>query len=247
MSTKSKHNLLIIYNILMMMLAVISIAMIVLDYAKEINITTKPFVYWDNIILVAFAVDYFTRLLLAKNKWQFFKNNIWDLLSIIPVNQAFYFFRISRLTKALRLLKVFRLARLVGLSGRIGDFFKTDGFIYYLYLSTIIVLIASSMYCISEKVSFSTALWWSITTATTVGYGDISPTTPIGKFAALLLMLLGIGFIGVLTSSLTNFFSLTQNENHNEEIEKELREIKQENKDLKAQLNRIEQQIKNKS
>ncbi len=50
-------------------------------------------------------------------------------------------------------------------------------------------------------------LWWAITTATTVGYGDISPTTNIGKFIAAFLMIGGVGFIGLLTSTITGFFT----------------------------------------
>ncbi len=187
----------------MALLAIISIVLIVLDYAHEINIISPPYSIIDNSILIIFAIDYFVRLFYAKDKKRFFKENIFDLLSIIPVNNLFYVFRMARIGRAFRLLKLLRIFRLVGLTGRLHKFLKTNGLVYYLYISLTVILIASSLYCISEKVSFGTALWWSITTATTVGYGDVSPTTGLGKAAAVLLMFLGIGFIGMLTSSLT--------------------------------------------
>lgn len=81
----------------MALLAIASIVLIVADYAKQINITAWPYSLIDNAILIVFAVDYFTRIFLAKDKKKFFKNNIFDLLSIIPVNNIFYFFRIARL------------------------------------------------------------------------------------------------------------------------------------------------------
>ena len=191
-------------------------------------------------ILIIFAIDYFVRLFYAKDKKRFFKENIFDLLSIIPVNNLFYVFRMARIGRAFRLLKLLRIFRLVGLTGRLHKFLKTNGLIYYLYISLTVILIASSLYCISEKVSFSTALWWSITTATTVGYGDVSPTTGLGKTAAILLMFLGIGFIGMLTSSLTNFFD-TSTDN---DLEKELAELKRQNKELEDHLSRLEKLVK---
>lgn len=206
----------------MALLAIISIVLIVLDYAHEINIISPPYSIIDNSILIIFAIDYFVRLFYAKDKKRFFKENIFDLLSIIPVNNLFYVFRMARIGRAFRLLKLLRIFRLVGLTGRLHKFLKTNGLVYYLYISLTVILIASSLYCISEKVSFGTALWWSITTATTVGYGDVSPTTGLGKAAAVLLMFLGIGFIGMLTSSLTNFFD-TSTDN---DLEKELAELK---------------------
>ena len=230
----------IIYNIFMALLAIISIVLIVLDYAHEINIISPPYSIIDNSILIIFAVDYFVRLFYAKDKKRFFKENIFDLLSIIPVNNLFYVFRMARIGRAFRLLKLLRIFRLVGLTGRLHKFLKTNGLIYYLYISLTVILIASSLYCISEKVSFSTALWWSITTATTVGYGDVSPTTGLGKAAAVLLMFLGIGFIGMLTSSLTNFFD-TSTDN---DLEKELAELKQQNQELEDHLSRLENLVK---
>lgn len=230
----------IIYNIFMALLAIISIVLIVLDYAHKINIISPPYSIIDNSILIIFAVDYFVRLFYAKDKKRFFKENIFDLLSIIPVNNLFYVFRMARIGRAFRLLKLLRIFRLVGLTGRLHKFLKTNGLIYYLYISLTVILIASSLYCISEKVSFSTALWWSITTATTVGYGDVSPTTGLGKAAAVLLMFLGIGFIGMLTSSLTNFFD-TSTDN---DLEKELAELKQQNQELEDHLSRLEKLVK---
>ena len=96
------------------------------------------------------------------------------------------------------------------------------------------------MYSISEKVDFATALWWSITTATTVGYGDISPTTSIGKLAAVMVMIIGIGFIGMLTSSISNFFISNDEVNLKEELAK----LHNENAQLNDKLDRLEQIIK---
>ena len=192
-----------------------------------------PYVAIDDAILIIFTIDYFVRFFCAKDKKKFFKDNIFDLLSIIPATEVSSVFRLARIGRLLRLLKVLRILRLVGLAGRLEKFLKINGLLYYLYASIVVILITSSLYCISERVSFSTALWWSIVTSTTVGYGDVSPTTLIGKLAAIINMLIGIGLIGMLTSSITGYFTksagddeIAELKKQNEQLEKKLDEIK---------------------
>ena len=59
---------------------------------------------------------------------------------------------------------------------------------------------------ITEGKTFADSLWWSFVTATTVGYGDISPSTNIGRIIAAILMLVGIGFVGMLTGTIATYF-----------------------------------------
>lgn len=238
MKMKSKKYVYIGYELAMAFLSIISIVLIVLDYAKGIDITVYPYNLLDNSILSIFTLDYFIRLIISKNKRTFFINNIWDLLSIIPVNQIFYFFRATRVFRILRLLKLLRLVRLVGLTGRLRKFINTNGLIYYIYISIVVLIIGASMYSISEKVDFVTALWWSITTATTVGYGDISPTTTIGKLAAIMVMIIGIGFVGMLTSSISSFFTTDE-----VDLKEELARLHKENKQLNEKLDKLEQTV----
>lgn len=86
-------------------------------------------------------------------------------------------------------------------------FLHRGGLIYYLWLSVILIIIASAIYSLAEGATYSDSIWWAIVTATTVGYGDISPHTLMGRIAAILLMFNGIGLIGALTSSITAYLA----------------------------------------
>lgn len=93
------------------------------------------------------------------------------------------------------------------MTNRIDGFLKTNNFRNALYVSVVLILISATMYSIAESVAFVDSIWWAVVTTTTVGYGDISPNTPFGRIAAILLMFLGIGFIGMLTSTITEYFN----------------------------------------
>lgn len=227
---------------MMALLAVVSIIMLVGYYAKQINIDAYPYDMIDNSIWLIFFIDYFIRLIIAPNKREFVKNNIFDLLSIIPASSLFFVFRIAQIGRTFQLLKLIRIMRLVGLTGRLGTFFERNELLYYLYISIAVIIITAAMFCISEKVSFETALWWAITTATTIGYGDVVPKTGIGRAAAILLMLLGIGFIGMLTSTINEFFA----KKDSRRISAQLAKIQAENQQLKTELNEIKELLKKK-
>jgi voltage-gated potassium channel len=80
------------------------------------------------------------------------------------------------------------------------------------------------------------SLWWAIATTTTVGYGDISPHTEVGRFVAVALMILGIGLIGSVTSTVTAFFVDDKTDKDNDALKKELQDIKLELKEIRKEL-----------
>ena len=76
-NNKYKNIIYIGYEITMAVLSIASIFMIVLDYAKSIDITAYPYNVFDNLILTIFTIDYFGRLIASKNKRKFITGNIW--------------------------------------------------------------------------------------------------------------------------------------------------------------------------
>ena len=231
----------------MAILAVISIILVILDYVSVINLTNGIWMWIDDSILLIFAIDYFYWLYRADNRGSFVKHNIFDLLSIIPVNGLFAFFRIARIGRVARITRLLRVLRLVGLTGRLRKILYTNGLVYLLYTSLSLLIIGAITYSITEHVSLAQAFWWAIATATTVGYGDISPHTFVGKIVALVLMLVGIGVIGTLTSSITTYFIREDSKNADkkddqlEKIIQKLNDIEKQNQELKTEIQELKQ------
>ncbi len=74
------------------------------------------------------------------------------------------------------------------------------------------IIISALVISYVEKMNYSDSLWWAFVTATTVGYGDISPKTHIGRFVAIFLMLIGIGTFGMITGTIATYFLNKQND-----------------------------------
>ena len=201
------------YDTTIIILALISVILVLLGFAEMVDLDNPPYNIIDLLLWGVFVVDYVWRFSLSRGKWRFIIENIFDLLAILPLNAIFTVFRVGRifrLARLTKLLKLTRLLRIVGLTGKlekkVSKLLRTNGLLYILYLNFFIVLLGSSILSVVEEKSFSDSLWWALVTVTTVGYGDIVPVSIFGKWISVLLMLVGIGTIGMLTSALTNFF-----------------------------------------
>lgn len=199
MNTKEK-----LYNFTIGFLCIVSLFLAIIDFSKGLNHVEYII---DNVIYGLFVADYLFRFIFAKQKFLFFKNNIIDLIAIIPFNSAFRALRLFKVARFLKLLKFSKLFRVGSFSARLfvkfRKFFNTNGFKYVLLIAIFSIFAASICMMYFE---FVDSLWWSFVTATTVGYGDLSPSTGMGRIIASILMIVGIGLIGSLTSSITSFF-----------------------------------------
>lgn len=206
------------YNTAVVLLAVVSVGMALADIAGAPLSQAAWFRPVDTAILILFAIDYFVRLYLAKSKMQFVKTNVFDLIAIIPFNAVFGVFRVARIfriARLARLTKFAKLVRLVGVGGRLKQralrFLHTNGLIYIIYINLACILLgATAIYYLEQGVTvqtFGDAIWWAFVTATTVGYGDISPSTGAGRVVAGILMIVGIGLISMLTGTIATYFT----------------------------------------
>jgi len=140
-----------------------------------------------------------------------------DLISILPFLLPFmpYTFVGVRAFRLVRLLRIFKLNRYSDALAAIGDVFrrKSQQIVASIFFVFIILVLASLLIYYAEHDSqpeqFENAfsgLWWAVATLTTVGYGDIYPITPIGRFLGAIIAILGIGMVAVPTSILSAGF-----------------------------------------
>jgi voltage-gated potassium channel len=250
------------YKWTMAALAVVAIVLIILDFASVIDINgeNSKWFWVNNLILVIFAIDYFWRLHFAKDKRAFVRDNIFDLLAIIPVGVAFSWMKFAQVSDVYLYFRLLRLIRLAGLIGKLREVLHTNGILYMLYFSIAFMMLGAVAFSITEHVPLNQAFWWAITTASTVGYGDISthtivPHTMMGQFVVLVMIIIGVGMMGMVSSSLTTYFMRKNSVTTQSETQKSLNlilkklnqlekndDLAQQNEDLKEQIQAIKEQ-----
>jgi voltage-gated potassium channel len=190
------------------------------------------------IVWLAFAGEFVGKLLLAPDRRAFVKGAWFDLL-IVLLSPPFLVPDAFQGVRALRLLRLLRFVRAAAVAA-IGLREAAQGLrhrsFHYVLLTTIVVLSVGAIGIFAvergENKSIATigdAFWWAVVTTTTVGYGDVSPVTLEGRLIAVALMLVGIGFIGVLTATITSMFIEQDRPNDTD--------------DLRARLERIEAKL----
>lgn len=215
----------IYYNITMAILSLIVAIILILELTLNLNKTTLKILYTiDFFIWVIFVIDYFKRLYKSRNKKKFIKRNIIDLISIIPLYTILAVFRILNILKIGKVSRVANISKVVRIFGvfkksktNFEIFIKTNNFNYTLLIGILVLIVSSILMTFIEKIDFFDSLWWSIVTVTTVGYGDIYPKTILGKIVATILMFMGIGLIGSLTSTISTYFINKENKSNEED------------------------------
>jgi len=192
------------YDIIISALAVAAVALIIVDYSEGL---TGWKLWLNRGIYAVFVTDFVTRLMVARKKRHFIRMNIFDLIALIPFHGIFIFSVTELADQVLRAMSLAKaLAFLIRPLKKASRFFETNGFKYVLIATFIMILGGGFLIQYAEGMSFPDGVWWAFVTAATVGYGDISPNTFYGRVIAMILMLVGIGLLGSVTSTLTSFF-----------------------------------------
>jgi len=155
-------------------------------------------------LTVVFVLEFAVRFAAAIERRAYLSGHWIDLLALIPIVRQF---RLLRLLRLLRLVRTFAgiYRALLHVERLLGN--RQIAAIAVIWLA-ILVLTSFGMYVAEQGVNEAVsspldALWWGVTTMTTVGYGDVYPITPEGRVAAAVLMVLGISLFGVVTATAT--------------------------------------------
>jgi voltage-gated potassium channel len=158
-----------------------------------------------------FAAEFVSRLGASRDRMAYVRGHWIDALALIPTVRGI---RVLRLLRLLRLVRAFAgIARAMTTLERLADH---RGLIWLLAAWTAIMVLCSlALYGAENGTNKAVespldALWWGITTMTTVGYGDVTPVTSEGRIAATILMVLGIGLFSAVTATVTSFLLVTE-------------------------------------
>lgn len=211
------------YDILMLL--AITVSIVPLMFMNNYPI----FKYFEIVTVTLFILDYLMRWMtadykLGKRGWSFVlypftPMAIIDLLSILPglnvLGQGFKLFRITRVFKVLRLFKYMRYSNQIQLLGRVLKREQSVLLSVLIIAIFYIFLTAMVLFNVEPHInpntgaetfhSFFDALYWATVTLTTVGYGDLTPVTEVGRFISMLSSLFGVAIIalpsGVITAA----------------------------------------------
>lgn len=183
------------------------VAELVFDLPEE---TVRVLGWIDNVVCVLFFADFVIRFRRAESKLAFMKWGWIDLLASIPEIESMRWGRLFRVFRILRLLRAVKSVRLI-----VAMFFqnRTQGGVASVFTITFLVLsLSTAGVLMVERTpdanihSAEDAVWWSVTTITTVGYGDRYPVTLGGRLIAVALMFTGVGLFGTLSGVIASFF-----------------------------------------
>jgi voltage-gated potassium channel len=203
-----------LFDIILLWAILLSITVVIFESLKSLRAEyTTFFVYSEWIFTILFTIEYFTRIWISPKpfKYIFSALGIIDLLSIIPTYLSIaltgtHFLIVIRAIRLLRVFRIFKLNYFMGQGELIilalkASFRKIGVFLFAIL--NIVIIIGAIMYVVEGEAngfdSIPRSIYWAIVTITTVGYGDISPQTPLGQFISSIIMIVGYSIIAVPT------------------------------------------------
>ena len=219
-------------DMILFILILLNIAAVCLESVKHIGEEYKvAFNIFELVSVVIFSIEYLLRVwsapsredlgsssnLIKRLKYIFSFTGLVDFLAIIPSILPYFFGGVD--LRWLRVLRLLRVLKISNYSSALEDFFsaiKADwrSFSAALYLMVIALFLSSALMYIAEHDSqpekFSSipeTMWWGLITLTTVGYGDVSPITPLGKIIGAFTAIMGVCTVALLTGIVASAFA----------------------------------------
>ncbi len=165
----------------------------------------------DTVLCVAFFIDFLVHMATADSKWRYLATWGWiDLVSSIPVFMIGRWGRIARIARALQWIRAVRVATILW-KVLLVEKRRTAGLgsivvAFWLLIGGSVAVLEFERVPGANIVTAEDALWWALSTMTTVGYGDRFPVTSEGRMIAAVLMITGVGLFGVLSGTIAGWF-----------------------------------------
>jgi voltage-gated potassium channel len=210
------------FDIVLILAILASVAVVVLDSVAAVHQRLRPelmVLEWG--FTIAFTLEYLARLACVRHPWRYARSafGIIDLLAILPTYLAVLVPELHALIdiRVLRLLRVFRIFKLgayvaeYGALGRALVASRRKIFIFLSFVLLVVLVMGTLMYVVEGPANGFTSIpvgvYWAITTMTTVGFGDVTPKTDLGRLIASVMMLVGWGTLAVPTGIVSAEFT----------------------------------------
>lgn len=190
----------------------LSLVSISIDTLPNLSENTLTYIrYFDYFTVTIFTIEYLSRIYYAQNRKKYILSfyGIIDLLAILPFYFSFFIdLRALRILRVIRFIRVFKIVRYSAAVSRMTKALidaKEELIISIIMLCVMVYLTAYGIYIFEHDAQpdkFTTifdAMWWSIVTITTVGYGDIYPITIGGRIFTFFMMIIGLGLVAIPT------------------------------------------------
>ncbi|HLV39189.1 ion transporter [Xanthomarina sp.] len=223
-----------LFDIILLIAIVASILLVMLESVESLDKQYHTFFNISEwVITIMFSIEYILRIISVKRPLRYVTSfyGIIDLLSTIPKYLSLIFVGTHALVafRAIRLLRVFRILKLVrflSASNHLATALKASRakiMVFVLAMVITTIILGTVMYLVEGKENgfdnIPKSVYWCIVTLTTVGFGDITPQTPLGQVIASFVMIMGYGIIAVPTGIVTAEYAKhdkgTDSNNHN--------------------------------
>jgi voltage-gated potassium channel len=202
------------FDVALLALIVFSVLLVMLETVEEIDArygTALAVLEW--IVTIIFTIEYVARLVTVERPARYARSffGVVDFLAILPVYLSVLLpgaqsLLVIRSLRLLRVFRVFKMARWLSEANYLVRAIRSSSrkiVVFLVVVMLINVIVGSSMYLIEGPErgfdSMFRGLYWSIVTMSTVGFGDIAPSTPVGQVLAAILMITGYSVIAVPT------------------------------------------------
>lgn len=201
-----------LFDVLLIISILLSVAVVLLDSVKSINrVYGDVFYILEWFFTILFTIEYALRLICIGKPLRYAGSfyGIVDLLAILPTYLSIIFpgghyLTVIRILRVLRIFRVLKLVQYLGQARLLMRALRDSRQKILVFLVTVVllmVILGSMMYMIEGEqngfTSIPRSIYWAIVTLTTVGYGDLSPITPLGQTLAAVIMILGYSIIAV--------------------------------------------------
>ncbi len=218
-----------IFDLIVQLLIIVCLVSFSLETLPNNSVEMKFWLYVIEVFCVVFfTMEYLLRIIVSDKPLSFVFSffGIIDLISIIPFYLALGFD--LRSVRAFRMLRLFRAFKIVRYSKAIDRFTKAftiakEEIILFLFITSILLYLASvGIYYFengAQPDKFSSvfdAMWWSVTTLTTVGYGDVYPITIGGKIFTFFILMIGLGIVSIPAGLIASAFAKVRRDEDSE-------------------------------